>query len=607
MNLKKVCQFVLMFILSAPCAVVAGRPNVVWIVIEDASPHIGCFGETSIQTPAMDGLAKNGIRFTQAFVTSPVCSSSRSAMVSGMYPVTLGTHNHRSQNKLGKGSTSTPYFDSYKVPESIKLVPEIFREAGYYVTNKSKTDYNFVPNGQLYDSKEWSQAKPDQPIFAQFQLKGGKRRTTARHVDTDKIELPPYYAEHPVIRDDWASYLESWVLTDNDVANILADLEQAGRLKDTAIFLWTDHGVSHLRGKQFLYEEGIHVPLIVQLPSEVQSIRGIQTGTERHDIVEHIDIMAASLSVAGLPIPDYLQGRDFLAAEYEPRRHLFAGRDRCDETVDIIRAIRDGRFKYIRNFMSHVPHAQPSQYKDGKKIVNTMRQLHAQGKLNEWQSRLFDKRRPPEELYDLENDPNELDNLAASPDYAARLKAMRELLYQRMKSERDMGLIPEPILEDIGRQAGTKYEAFLRSDRNEQTQRLIDTITAGEGNDVSTLLKFARSEDPSTRYWAAVWLGVNHTEAGRPTLHTLVSDETPAVRVAAAQSLVKLGDDTKLKTLVDLINDPNLLVGMFALRAIEELGDLGKPFCSEIAAAQQSPYEFSRRIAKRLTIKWSDG
>jgi len=596
----------LLFLLSTPDPVIAERPNIVWIVIEDASPHIGCYGETAIQTPAIDGLARDGIRFTQAFVTAPVCSASRSAMLSGMYQMTLGAHNHRSQNSSGKGGTSAPYFDSYKVPTTVKLVPELFRDAGYYVTNKSKTDYNFIPNSDLYHGNEWSKAKPDQPIFAQFQLKGGKRRKPAEHVDLEKIKLPPYYADHPVIRSDWASYLESWVLTDNDVAKILADLQQAGRLENTAVFLWTDHGVSHLRGKQFLYEEGIRVPLIVRLPRKIQKKTGAKLGMQRDDIIEHIDIAAASLSIAGLPVPEQVQGQDFLSPQHKPRSHLFAGRDRCDETVDIMRAIRDSRFKYIRNFMSHVPHAQPSQYKDGKMIVQTMRELHSLGMLNEVQARPFATRRSPEELYDLKHDPDELNNLAASADYAARLKAMRGLLYQRMKSERDMGLIPEPILDDIGRQAGSKYEAFRSLDRSEQTQRLINTITAGEQNNASALLEFSRSEDPATRYWAAVWIGVNKIKAGRSTLQLLAADKTHAVRVAAGQAIVKLGDDTKLKALVNHINDPNLLVGMFALRAIEELGERGKPFRLEISAAQKSKYEFSRRIAKRLIRKWSD-
>ena len=593
-----------------PISVSAARPNIVWIVIEDASPHIGCYGETAIKTPAIDALAKGGIRFTNAFVTAPVCSPSRSAMVSGMYQMTLGAHNHRSQNSSGKGGTSAPYFDSYHVPETIKLVPELFRDAGYFVTNKSKTDYNFIPNSELYDGAEWDAAASDQPIFAQIQLKGGKRREVPKHVDFDKMELPPYYADHPVIRDDWASYLESWVLADNDVSKILSDLKDSGRWNDTALFLWTDHGVSHLRGKQFLYEEGIHVPLIVRLPKEIESTFGTQSGTLRHDIVEHIDIAAASLAIAGLPVPNYMQGRNFLAQGYEPRRHLFTGRDRCDETVDIIRAIRDDRFKYIRNFMSHVPHAQPSQYKDGKRIIQTMRALHSQGKLDKIQARPFDERRPPEELYDLKNDPHELNNLAVSQNHAARLKAMRELLYERMKQERDMGLVPEPILEETGRQAGSKYDAFRNSDSagqaQRQTQRLIDTITAGEQNDLPALIEYSTSDDPATRYWAAVWLGVSESDLGRASLQSLLNDQNPAVRVAAAQALVKLGDETKLKMLVEHIDHPNLLVGMYVLRAIEELGDRGKSFRTEIAAAQESQYEFSRRIAKRLTKKWSD-
>ena len=601
----------LMLVLSTQSLIIAARPNIVWIVIEDASPHIGCYGETAIKTPAIDALAGDGILFTQAFVTAPVCSASRSAMVSGMYQMTLGSHNHRSQVANGKGGTTAPYFDSYKVPKPLKLLPELFRDAGYYVTNKSKTDYNFIPNSELYHGREWNGANPDQPIFAQFQLKGGKRRTAASHVDLDKLELPPYYADHPIIRSDWASYLESWVLTDNDVAKILADLRQAGRLENTAIFLWTDHGISHLRGKQFLYEEGIHVPLIVRLPAEIHEKMGTQSGTQRNDIIEHIDIAATSLSIAGLPVPDYVQGQDFFSPAHKSRQHLFVGRDRCDETVDIIRGIRDDHFKYIRNFMSHVPHTQPSQYKDGKEIIQTMRTLHSEGKLNQVQAKPFAERRPPEELYDLQNDPHELHNLATSSDHENSLRTMRGILYDRMKSERDMGLVPEPILEDIGRQAGSKHDAFRDSGhpdqthRRDQTQRLIDTITAGEQNKASTLLEFAKSEDPSTRYWAAVWLGVNKVTQGRQALQSLVTDKTPAVRVAAAQALIRLGDDAQLQVIVDHINDPNLLVGMYALRAIEELGDRGKRFSADIAAAKESKYEFSRRIAKRLTRKWS--
>ena len=254
------------------------------------------------------------------------------------------------------------YYASYKVPKSVKLIPELFRDAGYYVTNKSKTDYNFIPTSNLYHGSDWKKAPANQPIFAQFQLKGGKNRKAKSHADPNKVVLPPYYPDHPALRRDWAKYLDSWVETDKEVGRILTDLEKAGRLDSTAVFLWTDHGVSHLRGKQFLYEEGIHVPLVIRLPAKKLA------GTVRDDLIEHIDVAACSLKLAGIKIPDNVQGRDFLAPDYKPREFIFAGRDRCDETVDILRCVRDSRYKYVRNFMSHVPHAQPSQYKDGKKI-----------------------------------------------------------------------------------------------------------------------------------------------------------------------------------------------------------------------------------------------
>jgi arylsulfatase A-like enzyme len=572
-------------------------PNIVWIVIEDASPHVGCYGETLIKTPNIDRMAREGIRCKNAFVTSPVCSSSRSAMISGMYQTTLGVHNHRSQTSSGKGGGNVPYYDSYKVPKSVKLIPELLRDAGYYVTNKSKTDYNFIPTSKLYHGSDWKKAPADQPIFAQFQLSGGKNRKAKSQADPDKVVLPPYYPDHPVLRQDWGKYLDSWVKTDEEVGRILADLEKAGRLDSTAVFLWTDHGVSHLRGKQFLYEEGIRVPMIIRLPKKQHK------GTERDDLIEHIDIAACSLSLADIKIPDYVQGRDFLAADYKPRKFVFAARDRCDETVDILRCVRDSRYKYVRNFMSHVPHAQPSQYKDGKKILQVIRGLHKEGKLSEQQSRPFASRRPPEELYDLQSDPHELVNLATDPTHRDRLATMRKVLHQRMVETRDMGLIPEPILEDVGREAGNKYLAFLETDHSKQTRRLIEVITAGEANENHELLDFAKSSDPSTRYWAAVWLGVNKTATSKATLLKLTTDPVAAVRVAAAQALCKLGDLNTSKLLVEHIKDPNLLVGMFALRAIEELGDAGKVHREAIATAQKSKYEFSRRIARRLTAK----
>ena len=590
--------FVAAFGLAAISSVWAAKPNIVWIVIEDASPHVGCYGETLIKTPNIDKMAREGIRCSNGFVTSPVCSSSRSAMISGMYQTTLGVHNHRSQTSSGKGGGNADYYESYKVPKSVELIPELFRDAGYFVTNRSKTDYNFIPTSKLYHGNDWKKAPADQPIFAQFQLIGGKNRKAKSHANPDKVVLPPYYPDDPVLRQDWAKYLDSWVNTDEAVGQILADLDKAGRLDSSAVFLWTDHGVSHLRGKQFLYEEGIRVPMIIRLPKKQLA------GTVRDDLIEHIDVAACSLKLAGIKIPEHIQGHDFLSSDYKPRRFVFAARDRCDETVDILRCVRDSRYKYIRNFMSHLPHTQPSQYKDGKKIIQVIRGLYSEGKLNEQQSLPFAQHRPPEELYDLQSDPHEMINLAMDTKYRERLVSMRKVLHQRMMATRDMGLIPEPILEDVGREEGNKYLAFLNKDRDKQTRRLIDVITAGEANESDKLMGFAKSPDPSTRYWAAVWLGVNKTAGSKAILLELTNDSVPTVRVAAARALFEFGDLNYLNLLVEHIKDPNLLVGMFALRAIEELGDAGKKHRDAIDKAQKSMYEFSRRIAKRLTGKW---
>jgi hypothetical protein len=466
------------------------------------------------------------------------------------------------------------------------------------VTNRSKTDYNFIPRSKLYHGNDWKKAAADQPIFAQFQLSGGKNRKAKSHADPDKVVLPPYYPDHLVLRQDWAKYLDSWVKTDEEVGQILKALEKAGRLDSSAVFLWTDHGVSHLRGKQFLYEEGIRVPMIIRLPKKELA------GTVRDDLIEHIDVAACSLKLAGIKIPEHIQGHDFLSSDYKPRKFVFAARDRCDETVDILRCVRDSRYKYIRNFMSHLPHTQPSQYKDGKKIIQVIRGLYSEGKLNEQQSLPFSHRRPPEELYDLQSDPHEMVNLAMDSKYRERLVAMRKVLQQRMMATRDMGLIPEPILEDMGKKAGNKYSAFVRNDHRKQTQDLIDVITAGEANDSDKLLHFVKSLDPSTRYWAAVWIGVNKAPDGKSILLKLINDPVPTVRVAAARALCEFGDLSHLNLLVEHTQDPNLLVGMFALRAIEELGDAGKKNRDVIDRAQKSKYEFSRRIAKRLTGKW---
>lgn len=448
--MKSLLLQVLAFALSS--FILAGdRPNIVWIIPDDMSANFSCYGETAISTPHVDKLAADGVKFTNAYVTAPVCSTCRSAFITGMYQTSIGAHHHRS----GRGEMKI------HLPEGISLVPKLFQDAGYHTSisgwpgrkgKLGKTDYNFEWDKSVYDSSDWADRKEGQPFFAQIQTPGGKLRgkdesgwekiATAAEAEfgsrtpLEAVTLPPYYPKHPDIVRDWAAYLDSVRMTDAMVGEVLARLEEEGIRENTLVLFMTDHGISHARGKQFMYDEGLHVPLVISGP-------GINAGTVRDDVVEHIDIAALSLGAAGIPIPEYMQARDILASDYEPRDAVFAARDRCDETVDHIRSVRTRQFKYIRNFLPERPYLQPCAYKDAKSILQAIRGYEDAGKLNEVQQLVVRKTRPAEELYDVAADPHEIVNLASDPKYADQLKTLRTRLDQWMEETGDLGRTPE--------------------------------------------------------------------------------------------------------------------------------------------------------------------
>ncbi len=427
------------------------RPNIVWIIPDDMSANFGSYGETAIKTPNVDKLVARGVKFTNAYVTAPVCSTCRSAFITGMYQTSIGAHHHRS----GRGEMKI------ELPESVKLVPEIFQEAGYHTSitgwpgkkgRLGKADYNFEWDQSVYDGADWSDRKEGQPFFAQIQTPGGKlrgkdeagwekmsseaERVLGSRTSIEAVKLPPYYPNHPDIVRDWAAYLDSVRMTDHMVGEVIARLEKDGVLENTIVLFMTDHGISHGRGKQFMYDEGLHVPLVISGP-------GIKAGTVREDVVEHIDISALSLAAAGIEIPKNMHARDILAKSYEPREAVFAARDRCDETVDHMRSVRTNEFKYIRNFLPNRPYLQPCAYKDAKSVLIALREWNDAGKLNEAQALLFREVRPEEELYDVNADPHEIKNLADDPKFADKLKELRGRLDTWMVETDDKGRVLE--------------------------------------------------------------------------------------------------------------------------------------------------------------------
>lgn len=454
------------------------RPNIVWIIPDDMSANFSCYGETAIETPNVDALAKGGVQFNHAYVTAPVCSTCRSAFITGMYQTTIGAHHHRS----GRGT------EKIYLPANVTMVPKLFQDAGYHTSitgwpingRLGKTDYNFEWDKSIYHSADWSDRKPGQPFFAQIQTQGGKlrgkdtkgwnkvaesaRSRFGQSTPIDSVVLPPYYPNHPDILRDWAAYLDSVRMTDAMVGEVVATLEEQGVRDNTLILFMTDHGVSHGRGKQFLYDEGLHVPLVINGP-------GIKPSTVRDDLVEHIDIAALSLAAAGIAIPESMQARNILAPDYQPRDAVFAARDRCDETVDHIRSVRTDRFKYIRNFLPNRPYLQPCAYKDAKAILIALRECHEAGSLDENQSLLFQDKRPKEELYDLVSDPHELHNLANDPDHQSMLIQMRGKLNQWMEETNDQGRTPEPEA-----QYESDMKVYLDTLRRRATPEHLQTV-----------------------------------------------------------------------------------------------------------------------------------
>lgn len=448
---------------SAGAAVEAGaatgtaRPNILWFFVDDMSASFSCYGEKLISTPHVDRLASEGTRFSHAFVTAPVCSPCRSAVITGMYQTAIGAHQHRS----GRGQLKIT------LPAGIRPIPELFQQAGYYTcigdglgsnarggrkkasAGLGKTDYNFEWNEAMYDSADWSGRKADQPFFMQVQMAGGKlrggneqqavklgERAAAEFgsaVRPEDVTLPPYYPRDPALLLDWAAYLDSVRLTDQHVGRVIARLDKEGILDNTLVIFMTDHGISHARGKQFLYDEGTHVPFVVRGP-------GIKAGVVRDDLIEHIDMAALSLAAAGIDIPASMQARDIFAADYKPRDAVFAARDRCDETVERLRSVRTDNFLYIRNFYPQRPHLQPNAYKDGKSILIALRAQHAAGTLDLLAEKLlFSPTRPAEELYEWTTDRWQTSNLAESPEHQETLLKLRSRLDRWIVESNDHG------------------------------------------------------------------------------------------------------------------------------------------------------------------------
>lgn len=425
----------------------ASRPNILWLIAEDLGTELACYGTKEVWTPNLDRLAAEGVRYTHCYSCGPVCSVSRSAFMTGMYATTIGAHNHRTTEKQ-------------PLPEGVLPLSAWMRDAGYFTANieslspscgfkgTRKKDWNFKYQGKSFDSDKWDDLKVHQPFYAQINFQETHRNFHAPiKADPAKVKIPPYYPDHPVTRLDWAKYLDSLSELDRKIGLIQQQLEKDGLLHNTIIIFFGDNGQAHVRGKQFCYESGVHVPLIIRWPQGIPAPAKFTPHSVDSRLLNLIDLAPTMIDIAGGSKPPKMEGHIFLGDRCEPdQKYVFGSRDRCDETVMRIRTVRDTRYRYIRNFMPEVPLMAPNAYKEKQYPVwSLIKELYASDKLTPIQATLCQSRMPEEELYDLETDPYEVNNLATSaqPSHQKVLKRLRCALEKWMTDTQDQGRIPK--------------------------------------------------------------------------------------------------------------------------------------------------------------------
>jgi arylsulfatase A-like enzyme len=416
------------------------RPNILWISCEDISPDLSCYGDDYALTPNLDRLAAQGCRYTNAFVPFPVCAPTRSAIITGIHPGTLGSMHMRTSLR-GYECVPPPY---------VRCFPEYLRMAGYYCSNHTKTDYQFSPPFTTWDARRgnWrnKDRQKDAPFFSVINIAvthESKCWNIEKTIhDPAKVKVPPYYPDTPVVRRNLARYYDNITTMDRQVGDILKKLDDDGLAESTVVFFWSDHGRGLPRCKRWPYDSGLRVPLIIRAPKTTKP------GSVSDELVNLIDLAPTVLSLAGLSVPPTMQGRIILGKNKTPGpKYTFGGRNRMDaNSYDFIRTCRDKRYRYIRNFTPNIPYAQTIPYMEKMPIMQQWRKLHSEAKLSDPQKLFFEHPKPAHELYDLQNDPHEVNNLASSPDHQQILKRMNAALNAWMKQTSDLGAIPEDKL-----------------------------------------------------------------------------------------------------------------------------------------------------------------
>ena len=425
------------------------RPNILWIVAEDLSPIIPPFGDLTVDTPNLTRLADEGVRYTRVFSTSGVCAPSRASIATGMYQNRIGAHHMRTTSVVGEGPAGLiPY--EVVPPAYVKMQSQYFREAGYYTSNNAKEDYQFRKPITAWDDSSpqahWRNRASGQPFFSIFNIGITHESQVWRQRDNPlllasdaEVPIPPYLPETDIAVRDIRQVYSNIIAMDREIGKLLSQLEEDDLVDDTIIFFYSDHGGPLPRQKRLLYDSGIRVPLIIRFPGKWRA------GEIDDQLISFVDFKSTTLSLAGIEPPTYSDGRAFLGdfVETPTREYIHAAADRFDNEYDTIRAVRDSRYKYLRNYNLDKAYYLPLPYREQMPIMRELLQLNEQGKLNRFQAQWFREQKPLEELFDTDIDPYELENLAQDPAYSNKLKELSDELDSWLLEVDDLGFTPE--------------------------------------------------------------------------------------------------------------------------------------------------------------------
>ncbi|TDB62720.1 sulfatase-like hydrolase/transferase [Arundinibacter roseus] len=584
---------------------VADRPNILWIVSEDNSPLLGCYGDTFATTPNIDRLAARGVRYLNAFATAPVCAPSRNTLITGMYPPSLGTENMRS---------------TYPTPDFVTFYPQYLKDAGYYVTNNVKKDYNTPDQPTVWhessNTASYKNRKSGQPFFAIFNTTLSHESSIHNSIPNEKLRhnpaqvpLPPYHPDTPEMRHDWAQYYDKVEDMDTFVGKVLDELEKSGEAENTIVFYFSDHGGVLGRSKRFMYESGLHIPMVVHFPKRYAHLAPGLAGSTTDQIVTFVDFAPTLLSLAGVPIPKHMQGTAFLGTQKGPERsYAHAFRGRMDERTDLVRSVRDKKYRYIRNYMPHKIYGQYLEYLWKAPSMGSWEAAYKAGTLNAVQKKFWETK-PVEELFDVDADPHNINNLAQNPEYAAVLKRMRQANHDYLIESNDVGFIPEARVEEIAQTMPLFAYAKSGKYNVKKVVEMAELASTGDVKNIKVLRERMSDVDPIIRYWAVTGCTIlgDRAKSLKSSLVNLLADPEISVRIAAAEALGRLGEkENAVDVLIEALKKGNQMARVQALNILDEFGDEARkayPAVKEVIVGEKVDGSYDIRAAERIIAK----